>query len=55
MSRGLDKIDHCAFIITDQRVFIIAENRSFDNAVGCFPGADGAVHVVPVEATPIAA
>src|SRR6202007_2192250 len=32
--KGLDKIDHV--------VFIVKENRTFDNYFGTFPGADGA-------------
>ncbi len=49
--KGLDKIDHI--------VFIVKENRTFDNYFGTFPGADGATsgtistgEVVPLKPAP---
>ena len=49
--KGLDKIEHI--------VFIVKENRSFDNYFGTFPGADGATsgkistgEVIPLRRAP---
>ena len=42
-SSGLDRIQHI--------VVIYAENRSFDNLYGLFPGADGIANATPVQYT----
>ena len=42
---GLEKIDHI--------IVIYAENRSFDNLYGLFPGANGIANATPAQYTQI--
>jgi len=42
---GLEKIDHI--------IVIYAENRSFDNLYGLFPGANGIANAMPAQYTQI--
>ena len=44
-SPGLDRIDHI--------IVIYAENRSFDNLYGLFPGADGIANATPEQSTQV--
>src|SRR5438093_9495456 len=44
-SAGLDRIDHI--------IIIYAENRSFDNLYGLFPGADGIANATPEQSTQV--
>src|SRR5206468_9943512 len=42
---GLDRIDHI--------IVIYAENRSFDNLYGLFPGANGVANATPAQYTQV--